>query len=67
MLESGLEGGGVPAERVVRDGLRGEPLRGGFPSEAKRLEIVPALSTRVTGFNINGGRRLDIGAYAVSQ
>ena len=34
--------------------------------EAKRLEIVPALSTRVTGFNINGGRRLDIGAYAVS-
>jgi hypothetical protein len=28
--------------------------------------VQPALSTRVTGFNINGGRRLDIGAYAVT-
>jgi 4-amino-4-deoxy-L-arabinose transferase-like glycosyltransferase len=27
--------------------------------------VAPALLTRVRGFNINGGRRLDIGAYAV--
>jgi hypothetical protein len=37
-----------------------------FRAEVQRLGLTPALSTRVTGFNINGGRRLDIGAYAVS-
>jgi 4-amino-4-deoxy-L-arabinose transferase-like glycosyltransferase len=37
-----------------------------FRTEVRRLGLAPALSTRVTGFNINGGRRLDIGAYAVS-
>jgi 4-amino-4-deoxy-L-arabinose transferase-like glycosyltransferase len=42
-----------------------------FEAEAGRLGLKPALSTRVLGFNINSGRRLDIGAYtagpAVSQ
>jgi 4-amino-4-deoxy-L-arabinose transferase-like glycosyltransferase len=37
-----------------------------FRAEARQLGIAPALSTRVAGFNINGGRRLDIGVYAVS-
>jgi 4-amino-4-deoxy-L-arabinose transferase-like glycosyltransferase len=36
-----------------------------FRAEADRLGTRPALSTRVTGFNINGGRRLDIGAYVI--
>lgn len=35
-----------------------------FRAENLRLGQQPALSTRVTGFNINSGRRLDIGAYA---
>jgi 4-amino-4-deoxy-L-arabinose transferase-like glycosyltransferase len=36
-----------------------------FRAEAARLGTQPALSTRITGFNINGGRRLDIGAYVI--
>jgi hypothetical protein len=36
-----------------------------FRREAERAGIRPALATRLSGFNINGGRRLDIGAYAV--
>jgi 4-amino-4-deoxy-L-arabinose transferase-like glycosyltransferase len=34
-----------------------------FGAEAARLGLDPVLSTRVAGFNINSGRRLDIGAY----
>ncbi|HEY8381742.1 MAG TPA: glycosyltransferase family 39 protein [Microvirga sp.] len=37
-----------------------------FRAEAARLGLSPALSTRVSGFNINGGRRLDLGAYRAS-
>jgi 4-amino-4-deoxy-L-arabinose transferase-like glycosyltransferase len=36
-----------------------------FRAEAARLGTQPALSTRISGFNINGGRRLDIGAYVI--
>jgi 4-amino-4-deoxy-L-arabinose transferase-like glycosyltransferase len=36
-----------------------------FRREAERAGVRPALATRLSGFNINGGRRLDIGAYAV--
>lgn len=36
-----------------------------FREEAERRGLRPALMTRVAGFNVNGGRRLDIGAYAV--
>jgi 4-amino-4-deoxy-L-arabinose transferase-like glycosyltransferase len=36
-----------------------------FRAAAARLGVVPALTTRVTGFNVNGGRRVDIAAYAV--
>ncbi|MFC4174467.1 phospholipid carrier-dependent glycosyltransferase [Microvirga sp. GCM10011540] len=35
-----------------------------FRAENARLGLRPSLSTRVAGFNINSGRRLDIGAYA---
>jgi hypothetical protein len=37
----------------------------GFQREIERGGLRPALVTRVSGFNINGGRRLDIAAYAV--
>ena len=36
-----------------------------FEAEAVRGAHAPALVTRVTGFNINGGRRVDIGIYVV--
>jgi 4-amino-4-deoxy-L-arabinose transferase-like glycosyltransferase len=35
----------------------------GFRAEIDRRGLQPALKTRVAGFNINGGRRVDIGAY----
>lgn len=34
-----------------------------FQARAAVLGVTPALVTRVRGFNINGGRRLDIGVY----
>ncbi len=42
-------------------------LEEGFRSEADRLALRPSLITRVQGFNINGGRRVDIGAYLVAR
>ncbi|WP_210483364.1 ArnT family glycosyltransferase [Microvirga antarctica] len=65
MLESGpeaaafLQGGGC---RLVFVEKRFEDE---FRAENERLGQKPVLSTRVAGFNINSGRRLDIGAYAV--
>lgn len=35
-----------------------------FRTENERLGLNPTLSTRVTGFNINSGRRVDIGVYS---
>ncbi|HEX8166866.1 MAG TPA: glycosyltransferase family 39 protein [Beijerinckiaceae bacterium] len=37
----------------------------GFRREVAELGVRPALMTRLSGFNFNGGRRLDIGAFAV--
>ena len=36
---------------------------GRFRAENERLGQTPGLSTRVSGFNINSGRRVDIGVY----
>jgi hypothetical protein len=36
-----------------------------FQKRAGELALTPALSTRVTGINLNGGRELDIGVYRV--
>jgi 4-amino-4-deoxy-L-arabinose transferase-like glycosyltransferase len=66
LIETGLEAavflqnnacGMVFVERRFEDAFR---------EEAARLSLKPALSGRVTGFNINSGRRLDLGAYAVT-
>jgi len=40
-------------------------LEGDFRAENERNGLVPTLSTRVSGFNINTGRRVDIGVYSV--
>ncbi len=37
-----------------------------FAAELARRNVSPRLVTRVAGFNINGGRRVDIGVYAIS-
>jgi hypothetical protein len=39
-------------------------FEGDFRAENERLGQQPALSTRIHGFNINSGRRVDIAAYA---
>ena len=39
-------------------------FEGEFRAENERLKQQPVLSTRVQGFNINSGRRVDIAAYA---
>ncbi len=36
-----------------------------FRREIERAGIQPALVSRLSGFNINGGRHLEIGAYVV--
>ncbi len=55
-----LSGGGC---RVAFVTSREEP---DFAAETARLNLTPRLVTRVAGFNINGGRRIDIGVYAIS-
>ena len=38
-----------------------------FQAATRKLRIKPALSTRINGFNINSGRRVDIGAYRMDS
>ena len=65
LLENGaaaasfLGAGGCRLAFVER---RQEP---GFQAALGRTNLSPTLVARIEGFNINGGRRLDIGAYAV--
>ena len=66
MLETGPEAAAFLAGGPCRLAFVESRFEPAFRSEVERLGIAPALSTRVTGFNINGGRRLDLGAYAVS-
>jgi 4-amino-4-deoxy-L-arabinose transferase-like glycosyltransferase len=40
-------------------------FEGDFRAENERSGLEPTLSTRVSGFNINTGRRVDIGVYSV--
>ena len=38
-----------------------------FRAENERIGLAPALSTRVSGFNINSGKRVEIGVYSVDS
>ncbi|MBF9234111.1 ArnT family glycosyltransferase [Microvirga alba] len=64
MLETGPEA----SHFLKQDGCRlvfvEKRFEDAFRTENDRLGQHPTLSTRVTGFNINSGRRLDIGAYS---
>ena len=65
MLETGPEAAAFLGQggcRIVFVDRRFEPA---FREEAERLGLEPSLSTRVSGFNINSGRRVEIGAYSV--
>jgi hypothetical protein len=65
LLETGAEAAGFLGGGGCRMAFVEQRFEEAFQSEAARTGLKPALSTRVAGFNINSGRRLDIGAYAV--
>jgi 4-amino-4-deoxy-L-arabinose transferase-like glycosyltransferase len=64
MLETGEQASAFLKEGGCRLVFVEKRFEEAFRNENQRLGQQPALSTRVTGFNINSGRRLDIGAYA---
>ena len=64
MLETGEEAATFLKQGGCRLVFVEKRFEEAFRAENLRLGQQPALSTRVTGFNINSGRRLDIGAYA---
>jgi 4-amino-4-deoxy-L-arabinose transferase-like glycosyltransferase len=66
MLGSGSEAAAFLNEGPCRLVFVERRFEDAFRAETARLGVEPALSTRVTGFNINSGRRLELGAYAVS-
>ncbi|MGO4704210.1 ArnT family glycosyltransferase [Microvirga sp. 2MCAF38] len=66
MLETGEEAAAFLAKGGCRLVFVDKRFENDFQAAAARMRIAPALSTRVSGFNINSGRRVDIGTYSVS-
>jgi 4-amino-4-deoxy-L-arabinose transferase-like glycosyltransferase len=64
MLQTGAEASAFLKQGGCRLAFVEKRFEEAFRAENERLGERPALSTRITGFNINSGRRLDIGAYA---
>ncbi|HZH51564.1 MAG TPA: glycosyltransferase family 39 protein [Microvirga sp.] len=64
MLEAGAQATDFLAQGGCRLVFVEKRFEQDFRAENERRGLQPSLSTRVTGFNINSGRRLDIGAYA---
>lgn len=67
MLESGEEAARFLREGGCRMAFVERRHLASFEAESARLGIRPALSTRISGFNISNGRRLEIGAYSVGD
>jgi hypothetical protein len=67
MLQTGEEAARYLAEGGCRMVFVEGRFQEAFEAEAARLGSRPALSTRVSGFNINNGRRLDISAYTAGD
>lgn len=66
MLDNGAEAAGFLEKGGCRLVFVEHQFEENFRTEAQRLGLEPALSTRVSGFNINSGRRVDIGVYSVT-
>jgi 4-amino-4-deoxy-L-arabinose transferase-like glycosyltransferase len=64
MVDSGAQASGFLRQGGCRVVFVEKRHEGDFRAENERLGQQPVLSTRVRGFNINSGRRLDIAAYA---
>jgi 4-amino-4-deoxy-L-arabinose transferase-like glycosyltransferase len=67
MLETGPQAAAFLKGGACRLAFVEQRFEEAFQAEAERLGVRPVLSTRVAGFNINSGRRLDIAAYAVGR
>jgi 4-amino-4-deoxy-L-arabinose transferase-like glycosyltransferase len=67
MLESGAEAAQFLSQGECRLAFVERRFQQDFDAEVARLGARPSLSTRVTGFNINNGRRLDLGAYTSGE
>jgi hypothetical protein len=65
MLDGPRDGARFLAGGSCRVALVEARYEGAFEAAAREAGLAPALVSRVAGFNINGGRRIDIGAYAV--
>jgi hypothetical protein len=66
MLDNGRDAASFAAQggcRILFVDSRHEAL---FQAALAERGVTAALRTRVAGFNINGGRRVDIGAYGVA-
>jgi hypothetical protein len=66
MLETGAEAADFLKGGACRLVFIEQRFEQAFEESAVRVGVQPVLSTRVAGFNINSGRRLDIGAYTGS-
>ena len=64
MVETGAEAAAFLRPGGCRVVFVEKRFEGEFRAENERLKQQPVLSTRVQGFNINSGRRVDIAAYA---
>ena len=64
MVETGAEAAAFLRAGGCRVVFVEKRFEGEFRAENERLKQQPVLSTRVQGFNINSGRRVDIAAYA---
>jgi 4-amino-4-deoxy-L-arabinose transferase-like glycosyltransferase len=67
MLETGPEASAFLKRKNCGVVFVDQRFEGEFRAENERLGQAPALSTRVSGFNINSGRRVDIGVYSVDS
>nr|WP_245411045.1 glycosyltransferase family 39 protein [Microvirga flavescens] len=66
MLETGEEAAAFLAKGGCRVVFVEKRFEDDFRAASARLKVSPALSTRVTGFNINSGRRADIGVFSTT-
>jgi len=67
MLETGAEASAFLKQNRCGAVFVEKRFEDEFRAENERLGQQPVLSTRVSGFNINSGRRADIGVYSIDS
>lgn len=67
MLDTGAEASDFLRERECAVVFVDSRFEADFRARNERTGFQPALSTRVSGFNINSGKRVDIGVYSADS